>query len=537
MVETKSFWRKFSLRGAVSLFLIMVLFLYGILRVTVIALTDYSAVLENQNFIKLKIGDLRGTVFDCNMIPITNNSKRIIAAVLPTERAKTALKNTLEGEKLDEVLLTLEKGKPILCEVPEFINCDGIVCTENYKTEDDIPAIHTIGYTDNENSGVTGLQKAYDSYLKSDSESYVLYECNGKGELLLGAEPIVRNNTSVIAGGIVSTIDINIQNIAELATKELKYGAVVVTEAENSKIRAIVSRPDFNISDIENCLTREDSPLLNRAISAYNVGSVFKPCVAIAGIEKGIKDLKFNCSGSTEIIDRFFKCHKIEGHGLVDLKESLAFSCNTFFYNYAFKIGAGEILKKASELQFGRALNLCENIKTAKGNLPKVEKITNNAQLANLSIGQGELLLSPISITTLYTAIATDGKYYIPSLIEGILENGKLKEYDIGKPTRVMEKSTADILKEYLVSVVEEGTGVDAKPQHTTAAGKTATAQTGKFVDGLEINAGWFCGFFPREKPKYVVSVFSEDTKTQEKTCAQIFAEIADNVSVLKNFN
>ena len=91
---------------------------------------------------------MRGTVFDCNMIPITNNSKRIIAAVLPTERAKTALKNTLEGQKLDEVLLTLEKGKPILCEVPEFINCDGIVCTENYKTEDDIPVYSRLAVKD-----------------------------------------------------------------------------------------------------------------------------------------------------------------------------------------------------------------------------------------------------------------------------------------------------------------------------------------------------------------------------------------------------
>ena len=113
---------------------------------------------------------------------------------------------------------------------------------------------------------------------------------------------------------------------------------------------------------------------------------------------------------------------------------------------------------------------------------------------------------------TLYCAIATDGKYYIPSLIEGIIENGALKEYNIGSPTRVMSKEISDILKNSLKAVIEYGTGLDAKPKTITAAGKTATAQTGKCINGVEINEGWFCGFFPAENPKYVAIIFSENT-------------------------
>ena len=94
-----------------------------------------------------------------------------------------------------------------------------------------------------------------------------------------------------------------------------------------------------------------------------------------------------------------------------------------------------------------------------------------------------------------------------------------------------MKNDTAAVLREYLAAVITEGTGEDAKPETVTAAGKTATAQTGKYEDGVEISQGWFCGFFPAESPEYVVVVFSENTKKQIKSCNKIFAEIADNIT------
>lgn len=526
-----TFWQSFNIRGAICLFIIFAMFFYSILRVSVIALSDYDTILENQNCLKLKITDLRGTIYDCNMRPITNNSKKIIAAVSPTARAKTAIKSVLKDEEAEIVLEKLENGKPIICEVPKFIDCDGIVCTEIYETvKDNTFAVHTIGYTDSDNNGVTGLEKAYNEILKSDSDAYIAYECNGKGELLKGAKPIIHNDTSKAAGGIVSTIDINIQNIAENAANAIERGAVVIAEANSGKIRASVSRPTFNSGNIEAYLNDSTSPLLDRTMNAYNVGSVFKPCVATAGIENGMKDFSHNCTGRCKIIDREFKCHKLDGHGILNLEQSIANSCNTYFYNFAFSIGETDILKTASAFGFGNSLKLCEGIYTPKGNLPQKSTLSNIAHLANFSIGQGELLLSPVSMLTLYCAIASDGKYYIPSLIEGTLKDGILSKYDIGSPTRVMSKETADILKECLKAVIEDGTGVDAKPNSVTAAGKTATAQTGKYINGVEINEGWFCGFFPAENPQYVVIVFSENTAKQTKSCSKIFAEIADSI-------
>ena len=133
-----------------------------------------------------------------------------------------------------------------------------------------------------------------------------------------------------------------------------------------------------------------------------------------------------------------------------------------------------------------------------------------------------------MSLLPLYCAIANGGQYYLPSIVESTIQNGKEKVHDIGSPTKVFSSDTAEKLKGALSLVISEGTGTSAQPENTTAAGKTATAQTGKYKNNAEINSSWFCGFFPFETPKYVVIVFAEDTKKQTKSCAEIFAKIAD---------
>lgn len=528
------FWKLFSRRSAICFFIIISFFLSCILRITVIANSDYKQVQLAQSSLKIKISNLRGTIFDRNLIPITNSSKKIIACVSPTPRAVTAISSLLSGEKLADVLERLKDGKPVICEVDEKINCDGIICTEIYThNSKDTPAIHTIGYTDSDNKGVSGIEKAYESILYTKEYASISYACDGLGSILQGVEPTLENNTSVIAGGVVSTIDINIQNIAEAASTSIESGAVIIADVNTSKIRGIVSRPNFDCTAIEEYLNKENSPLFNRTVSAYNVGSAFKPCVATAGIEKGYQNFTHNCTGSFEIIDRVFRCHKSDGHGITNLNTGLMNSCNTFFYNLAFKIGGDDVYKTARSFNFGEKIKICDNIYTSKSSIPNRQTLQNIAHLANFSIGQGELTASPISMLNLYCAIANGGKYYIPSVVEGTLKDGEIINYDIGSPTSVMKESTSKILKECLKSVIEEGTGVLAKPKTVSAAGKTATAQTGKYQNGSEICSTWFCGFFPFEKPKYTVIVFCENSQNQNVSCAEIFAQIADKITAL----
>lgn len=534
-MKSLCFERVFAKRTVICFLTVTVFFFTCILRVAVAATSDYSLVQLKQCSYRLKAADLRGTIYDRNMISLTNAETKIIAAVSPTPRAVTAISGVLSGEALDSVLERLKVGKPVLCEVPEKIDCDGIYCTEVYiHNSSETPAVHLVGYTDSDSHGVTGLEKAYDELLYSDSEAAFVFSKSGNGDILEGAGAEIENDTSVTAGGVVSTIDINIQQIAENAALSIKKGAVVIADSENSKIRAMVSMPYYDCTNVAEYLSSEDSPLLNRALAAYNVGSVFKPCIAAAGIESGKGNFSYTCTGGCEIVDRTFKCHKRDGHGLMTLESGLANSCNTYFYNFAFLIGGEKLYNTASALGFGRATDICDGLSASAGSMPKRESLSNIAYLANFSIGQGELLTSPVSMLNLYCAVASDGAYNEPSVVEGTVKDGTYTPYNNGSRTRVMKKETAEQIRKYLLSVIEEGTGTSAKPMTVSAAGKTATAQTGKFQNGTEICEGWFCGFFPAESPKYTVVVFSENIAEQSETCGEVFAKIADGITELE---
>jgi len=528
------FFKTFSKRSAICFFVICFLFLISILRIAKIVSNDLTTAQTYQNRLNLSVGKQRGTIFDCNNIPLTNKSKKIIAAVSPTPRAITAISHILEGDELEAVLSALKHEKPVLCEVPEFIDCDGIVCTEVYEHSEQDNVTHIIGYTDNDLNGMSGIEYAYNDILTIKDEICFLYECDGKGKLLEGLEPTVINSSAAASNGVITTLDINIQSITETVSENIEKGAIIVADAKSGKIRACVSRPTFNTDQISEILNSEEAPLLNRAINAYNVGSVFKPCVAIAGIESNLDNYCYTCTGKTEIIDRFFKCHMLSGHGFMNLRTAIANSCNTYFYNYAIKIGSGKIHSTATNLRFGKPLKLCDGIYTSSGNLPSEVSLRNDAYLANFSIGQGELLLSPVSMLTLYCAIASDGSYSVPSIVEGTVKNGGFEKYESSSPTRVMNKETAAMLRDYLKSVLSEGTGESARPKTVSAAGKTATAQTGKYVNGVEICQGWFCGFFPAENPEYVIIVFSEDTSKQKLSCSEVFSFLADKINFIK---
>lgn len=532
-MNNRVWWRFFTHRSLICYILLISLFFISFLRVAVIARTDYTAVLKTHGRIKMEITGLRGTIYDCNMVPLTNTKTKIIACVTPTKRAKTALSTVLKGDELEDVLQRLTLGKPILCEVPEIIECDGIYCTTVFYDDTSVIAPHTVGYINSDNKGVSGIQASYNELLYSNASAYFAFACDGLGNILEGIEPEIYNDTSIVASGVMTTLDINIQNIIEETSNPLNCGAIVVAEADNLKIRGIVSRPNFDNLNISKYLEDASSPLFNRALNCYAVGSAFKPCVAAAAVQNNLENTKYNCVGNMQIIDRTFNCHERLGHGEMNLEYALANSCNTYFFNLALKAGAESIFKMADALHFGHKIKLCDGIFTATGTIPDIIKLQNDAHLANFSIGQGDFTASPVSMLTLYSAIANGGKYYMPSLVEGTYKDGSFQKYDVGYPTKAMNEKTADLLKHFLRTVITEGTGSAALPQTVSAAGKTATAQTGKFQNGREILSSWFCGFFPADNPKYIIIVFCENSSLQTMSCAEIFAKTADKIASL----
>ncbi len=511
----------------------MCLLLSCVLRVVVIISGNYSEIATQQSLYRINISRIRGTIYDCNMVPMTNNVSKTFAAVSPTPSGVMGINSCATGDELKNALEVLKSNKPTVCEVTKTEDRDGIAFTTVYSQNTDIKsACHLIGYTDNTGHGVFGLQKAYDDLLYSNDYVSAVFTVGGTGNVLGGEQPYFENNLSVITRGVVSTIDINIQNITEKAASQMNSGCVIVADAKTGKIRAMASVPTFDISNLSESLNAQNSPMINRALLAYSVGSVFKPCVAATALQYGMGSYVFNCEGSVEIVDRVFRCHELSGHGIMNLCNALAESCNCFFYKFSAHLGGEKIHKMASALNFGNKIKLCENMYTANGTIPEQKNLENEGALANLSIGQGNLLLSPISILTLYLSIAGDGDYYLPSIVEKTIKDGIEEKYDIGNKTRVMSKTTAQTLRDYLKKVITDGTGEEAAPTLTTAAGKTATAQTGRYYDdGTEITNSWFCGMFPADNPEYVVVVMS-DSKLNIST-ASIFAQIADGIMLL----
>lgn len=529
------FEKFFEKRAIVCFFVIMLLLLSCVVRIAVIINGDYAEVAEKQIGYRITAANIRGTIFDCNMIPLTNRDYKIIAAVTPTPQAIMKISTSLEGEERDRVLEELKKGKPAICQLKKEIKCDGIVCTKVYthNSEENI-AEHIVGYVNSENRGVSGIEKAYDHILYSEKTVDAVFSETATGELLYGIEPYFENDLSVINSGVVTTLDINIQLICERAAEGISSGAVVVADSKTNQIKAMVSKPQFDVLNLKDYLNDDTAPLLNRATECFSVGSAFKPTLAAAALENKKGAFKFDCQGKTHIIDRDFHCHNRLGHGLMNLESALAQSCNCYFYNFALEIGAGSVYKTARNLSIEGSLKIGDGLKTAKGILPSLETISENAaSLANLSIGQGELFLSPVAMLNLYSAIACDGTYNLPSVISGTLSNGRFEKYDKGNKTRAFSEQTAKTIRQYLASVIEEGTGIAAKPETTTAAGKTATAQTGRFSGGVEITNSWFCGFFPLETPRYTVIVMSEGKN--EISTASVFKNIAEGITEYEN--
>ncbi len=520
-------------RIAICYFLIVAMMFVCVLRLCAIALDEkYKTVAEIASSKKISLGYSRGTIYDSNQTPITN-AKKIYYNLIPDKpTVLISLYDYFPSEEVDGIIDEIRESGFAIRYSEEKLKVDGVYsfALTEHNSKDTV-AEHIIGYTDSTGRGVCGLEKAYDGLLSSEEENFISFTLDGKGAILEGIEPTFSYDYKTEEKGIVTTIDMAIQRVAEKSAEKINFGAIVITEIESGKIRAIVSRPDYDLTAPGEALNDPDQPLLNRTLCTFNIGSVFKPYVAAAGYERSLF-YQTECNGYTDIDGLVFSCHNLGGHGMVDMTKALKYSCNTFFYEYIQSIGGRSVISIARKAGFENSIKLADGIVCRAGSLGNTALYNSSERsLANLSIGQGELMLSPIAITNLYMAIAGGGVYRTPSLIEGTVENGDFIKEPLSAKVTVMSEETAERLKKDLRGVLEEGgTGEAAGPEYTTAAGKTGTAQTGILRNGNKVTNSWFCGFFPFDKPKYVVTILSENAP---KSCGSIFADIADDITLL----
>ena len=530
MPNESNFNRQFAVRSVGCYLLCIVLALVAVFRVVVINKTMANKISGTPlNSVSFNYGDTRGNFYDAYGFPLTNETKEYLAVITPTSNAIRRLNTFYNLEDRKIILEGLKSKKPILYKADTLINIDNIYGFEytNRYTNNSLLR-HLIGYIDAENKGVYGLEKSYDDILYSNNSLTVSLATNAKGEILQNSalEFYGKQNTN----SVYLTIDKRIQKIAEDAAIPLNKGAIIIAETQSGKIRAMVSKPNFNQNSIAKSLNDNNSPLINRALLSYNVGSAFKPCVAAAAIKDGLKDYEYICSGSCVINGYIFNCHKKSGHGKMNLKTAIANSCNTYFYNLAQEINKTTLYNTAVSFGFASNEAIAKNLNTSNCNLSSIEELNSSKRLvANFSIGQGNLLISPISMLNLYNSIANNGNYVKPYVVEKTVVNGKTNKTATTEVS-TFDEATATILREALLEVVESGTGKLAKSESVLLAGKTATAETGWLINGETAVHSWFCGFFPYHNPQYTVIVFAENSDITGSTTAEIFKNIAESM-------
>ncbi len=305
------------------------------------------------------------------------------------------------------------------------------------------------------------------------------------------------------------TIDNDLQSYAYDQLKG-RNGAVVALEPSTGKILAMVSYPDFNpaASALEqnwnSIVERKDSPLLARATNGlYPPGSTYKIATTVAAYNAGYATHTFEDNGSFKLDDFKVENYGGKSYGNIDLKTAFEVSSNAVFCSLGYELGSENILSNAEGFGINKDINT--DIPVAKS---KIEyKKMSNADAALVSIGQGQLLMTPLHVAMMGASVANNGSMMKPYLVDSITTSsgmtiGTAKQESLYMP---MSSMCAGYLNELMTGVVKEGTGKSAAISGITVAGKTGTAE-----NETDKDHAWFVGYAPAENPQIAVAVLLE---------------------------
>lgn len=378
------------------------------------------------------------------------------------------------------------------------------------------------GYKLNDLVGYGGVEQRYDLVLRGeDGGEQIEVDNLGRKVRTVGYKPPKSGQDIQIS------IDIRIQQIVD----EFMYGkrgAVVIMDPYSGEIISLSSHPNYNPNHfikgrfglISDLLEDKYSPLLNRATAGqYAPGSVFKIITATAALEKErlLINKIFRCDGNLKIGDRIFNCWS--QHREESFKDAIVHSCNVYFYNLGLLIGPEIIRKYAYRLGLGRKTGIDLDYEV-NGFIPspKWKKIIKfqswyKGDTANMSIGQGEILVTPLQLARLISIFANGGKLVRPRLIKAVdakhIERIQERSVDI-------DKQTLYELIDYMSGVVDDSQGSAhiVKIEGLKIVGKTGTAQV-----SLKQPHGWFVGYVGRDKPRFAFCVFLEHGQTSYAAC------------------
>jgi penicillin-binding protein 2 len=378
-----------------------------------------------------------------------------------------------------------------------------------------------------ESEGRAGLEKLFDNRLTGDpGMKKLLFDENGNKLL---EEQVKRPRPG---GTLVTTLDLKWQLLAEKTLRNgCRRGAFVVIDVVTGEVLVMASRPSFDlnrfipgISDADFKALEADpsTPLYGRAFqSAYPPASSYKPIVALAALNNGVvtENSTVYCPAAISIGRTVFNNWSKTPEGSIDVKRAIARSCNTWFYQVGIDVGPSAFLNLSRRLGFGERSGL-PLVGETPGLVPNDEWMLKHEKrrildgdTANLSIGQGTLLASPLQVAQAMAGIANGGALPKLQLVRQMQDTrGRVIQAPLPERKNWLgvDPKAVEIVREGMSDVVNSGygTGRSAGLSFTTLCGKTGTAQWGPKSKNQRL--AWFAGFLPADNPRYSFAVLYE---------------------------
>lgn len=494
-----------------------------------------EAVAQRANSLALLEG--RGDILDRNGVSLLGSSKKVGLAAFPSqysglEEEIMACFPTMEG--IEAIISPPNGSLPFWLSYPVRQNISAdlnslpglipVVRTERYGAG--LLAAHVIGYLrESEGKGVSGIELAYDQALSRGQRRVIAALVDGKGRLIPGLGYRIQSDHKTSYNVTLSIDDSLQREVEKIMDARMVKGAVVVMDPWNGDILSMASRPDFHPGDITKNMQQGGDSLLNRVLWDYQPGSVFKLVVAAAALEENMISLfqTFRCRGGINVDGLYFPCSNLHRKEEITLAEAFAHSCNTVFIQLAIELGPDKIVAYGRELGLGEATGT--PLGDREGLFPESGAVLSERAQANLAIGQGDMLTTPLQVAVLTAAVANGGQLVKPRLVMDLTgEKSRVEYYPVKKRVSSLSPATANKLKYLMQQVVEYGTACSTHGVEGGAAAKTGTAESGRLFDGKPVYNRWITGFYPLEKPAAVIVVFAEDLK--EGTVGDVFHQI-----------
>ena len=571
-------------------YLIILLFLLltiSLFNLQIINSSEYKLISEN-NYVRIKtILPVRGEIYDCKYRSIVTNKSSFnlyfsLGKIIDKNKVARFISNNFDIEFSEvkeiiyrnrfrlyqDILLLQNIEYKKFVEISEQLNYFPSLSFQNesirdYKyrnhftgyvskiNEQEYGNLKDEGYSINSVIGKTGLEKFYEEQLIG-RKGFEIIQVDATGKNL----EFFKHNLELSPQNglnLILSIDNELQNYISSIFPAKINGAVVVIDVKTGGILAYISKPDFDQNIFLKNLIEKDwdkiindpaKPMLDRIVhGTYPPASVYKPVIASLGLEKEVIDehtILSECEGGMQIGERFFKCWWEKGHGALSLLDAIKYSCDVYFYDLSMQLSLESIgdFTKQNMLTVKTGIDLPGEragfFPTRKWYFENYGKFVGIVgPKVNISIGQGELLVTPLQVCSYFAAIANDGKWVKPHLVKKRIEKDKTNTISVEKKKLPVSEYNLNLIQTALYKTVNEsyGTGIAAGVEGVTVYGKTGSAENHM---GEETHA-WFAGYAKWEEPEIAFVVFFENGGSGGGVAAPVAATIVEFYDKMKN--